>query len=221
MPRQVSVSTLKRQNSSPTNGVGAAYTKVKCPGCARRSGANQNVQFLKQTRMRFADKGLLAEAPDNATANDDALSILSSMGIGVITKAPKSPNPRSADNTSAYVKSDFSLLKLETDTAVLPSSTMLDSISFSKKTGGVLFVPMKKMYKPPSELALDEKSNIFKPDNNPTNIERRRAMRLIKQKDAKVLKLIQKIERQQSGLAGVRVRLMSPHYKIIMGKEGT
>ncbi len=221
MPRQLKVSSLLKNQEKPTNNSAATYRKTKCPGCERKTGANQNVQFLKETRMAFAKKGLLPEPADNETPQDDALSILSSMGIGIVTKAPKSPNPRSEENTSAYLKTDFSLLKLETDRTTLPNSLMFDSVSFSKKSGEVKFVPMKKLYKPPSELALDEKSNIFKPDNNPTKMRQRKKLREAKKANSNLLTLMFKIQKQQTNLADMKPRLMNTNFKIIMGKEGT
>ena len=70
----------------------------------------------------------MAEATEQSTAIADAAAILSAMGIGVIDKTPKAPNPRSDNNEVSKVKADFSLLKLETDTTSIPNANLFDNI---------------------------------------------------------------------------------------------
>ena len=218
MPRQISAKNLKVSQNRVGSTTGNRRTQAKCPGCARKSGANDNVQILKLIRNKFADRGLLAEAPDNSTAQADAMAILSSMGIGVITKTPKAPNPRSENNEVSRIKADFSLLKLETDTTAIPNANLFDNIEFSKKAGSVDLVPVKNLYTPPSELAVDEQSNIFKPDDNLTDVERGNNIRLEKKHDANLIILSQKLINQQTILGNRQVKLMSPIFKVSTGK---
>jgi len=220
MPRQIRPKDLAHAQDTPGSTTGARRTHIRCPGCNRRSGPSQNVQNIKQARMHFAQKGLLAEAPDNSTPNDDALGILSSMGIGFVTTAPKSPSPRSPDDLVAPFASDFSLLQLETDATSIPNARLFDKVSFSKKQGSTLMVKISELYKPPSELGDDESSNIFKPDDNPTDLEKQHRMRIQKISTPNVVKLVEKLSAQQKRISKRSTRLMAPHFKIVYGKQG-
>ena len=218
MPRQVTAKSLKRNQNRPGSTTGNRRTHTKCPGCARKSGANHNVQFLKEIRNKFADRGLLAEATGQSTAIADAAAILSAMGIGAIDTTPKAPNPRSDNNQVSKIKADFSLLKLETDTTSIPNANLFDNIEFSKKVGAINLVPVNQLYTPPSELSVGDTSNIFKPDDNPTDIERGHNIELRSKNEANLLLLANKLISQQTNLGLRQVKLMSPIFKVSMGK---
>ena len=220
MPRQVSARELIKSQDAVGTTTGARSTQTNCPGCKRKSGANSNVQLLKQTRMKFASAGLLAEAPDNSTANDDALGILSSMGIGFVTAAAKAPNPRSENQLVSNFVSDFSLLSLETDNTNIPNAKLFDKTSFNKKTTDPIFVKITDLYKSPVDADIDETSNIFKPDDNPTDIEKRHKLKVKKINTPNVVQLVQALQQQQQQIGKGRTRLMIPHYKIVYGKQG-
>jgi len=220
MPRQVRPKDLAKAQEVAGSTTGARRTQIKCPGCNKRTGPGQNIQNLKQARMNFANKGLLAEPPDNSTANDDALGILSSMGIGFVMTTPKAPSPRSPDSSVAQFAVDFSLLQLETDTTNIPNANLFDKVSFDKKQGPPLMVKIGELYKIPSELDAAETSNIFKPDDNPTDLEKRHKLRIQKINTPNVVRLVEQITKQQKRISKTSPRLMIPHFKIAYGKQG-
>ena len=219
MPRQITAKQLNRAIQAPGSTTGQRASPIKCPGCKRRSGADDNIQNLKKIRMKFGDLGLLAEPTDNMTANDDALGILSSMGCGIVTKAPKSPNPRTPVETAVPYDVNTSLLQLETDTTSIPNAKIFDSVSFHKKEGEPYMVPMNELFKPPTELSGTQRSNIFKPDDNPTDIEKKRKLNVRKKQTPNVVKLANEIIDQQQRLRK-RPKLMIPNFKIAYGAQG-
>tara|TARA_B100000214_G_scaffold349053_1_gene301619 strand:+ start:72 stop:737 length:666 start_codon:yes stop_codon:yes gene_type:complete len=220
VPKQVTAKQLNRAEKSVGSTTGQRYIHTKCVGCKRASGANQNVQFLKQMRMDLADKGLLEEAPDVTTANDHAIGILNALGIGFVTKAPKSPNPKSPNDNAVLFTARTSLLELETDTTSIPNAKIFDDVSFKKKALEPIFVPINDLYKSPAELGATEQSNIFKPDDNPTDVERRRKIKNGKQEEPNVIKLADRIQAQQKRLSRSSTRLVMPVFKITFRQQG-
>ena len=222
MPRQIRAVDLIRSQNRVGSTTGNTYAPVSVPGCKRPGGPNQNVQFLSQTRDRFTKFGLLANKNIETTPIDASIDILSSMGIGVIESEAIAPNPRSENKTVVSMKVDFSLLKLETDNTIIPNARLFDKVSFHKQSGSPIFVPFNQMYKPPSELSVGDKANIFVPDDNLTNIERRKNIQLQNNAKPNLTKITQKLMQHQSKLAANgEVRLMAPHFKIVQGKLGT
>ena len=220
MPKQVTAKQLDRAERSLGSTTGQRYIHTKCPGCKRVTGANQNVQFLKEMRMDLADNGLLAEAPDNSTANDDALGLLNSLGIGFVTDAPVAPNPKSPNENAVPFTARTSLLELETDTTSIPNAKIFDDVSFKKKALVPIFVRANELYKSPDQLGATEQSNIFKPDDNPTDIERRRKIKNAKNQEPNVIKLADRIVQQQKRLSRGTTRLVMPVFKITFRQQG-
>ncbi len=220
MPKQITAKQLNRAEKSVGSTTGQRYIHTKCPGCKRTSGANQNVQFLKQMRMDLGDKGLLSEAPDNSTANDDAIGLLNSLGIGYVTDAPQSPNPKSSNDNAVPFTAHTSLLELETDTTSIPNAKIFDDVSFKKKSTVPIMVPINKLYKSPDELGATEQSNIFKPDDNRSNVERRRQLSARKKEEPNLIKLAEKLVQQQKRLSRGSTKLVMPVFKITFRQQG-
>ena len=170
--------------------------------------------------MDFANNGLLAEAPDNSTANEDAIGILNSLGIGFVTDAPLSPNPKSTNNNAVPFTARTSLLELETDTTSIPNAKIFDDVSFKKKAFVPIFVPINKLYKSPDELGATEQSNIFKPDDNPTDIERRQKIKLAKAITPNVIRLADQIIQNQKRFSRGSTKFVMPVFKITFRQQG-
>ena len=220
MPKQVTAKQLNRAEKSIGSTTAQRYTQTKCPGCKRASGANQNVQFLKEMRMDFGQTGLLAEAPDNSEANDDAIGVLNSLGIGFVTNASPSPNPKSTNDSAVPFTANTSLLELETDTTSIPNAKIFDKVSFNKKAGVPIMVPIKNLYKTPDELGATEQSNIFKPDDNRTDVEKRRQISTTKKEEPNVVKLATKLISQQKRLSRGSTKFVMPVFKITFRQQG-
>jgi len=216
MPRQVTAKQLSRAQKNVGSTTGATYNKTYVPGCKRTGGANQNVQNLKDSRNLFADKGILGVASLDNSPKDDAMDILSSLGVGVIQDVMVQPNPRSPDMNKSKIQADFSLLKVETDMTRIPNAKIFDKKSQDIKLTSTKFVRIDEMYLSPSKIS-GGVSNIFKPDDRMTDFERGHKIRNEKVSKKNVVKLTNEIIKQQKMIS---TRIMDPQFKIIMNKQG-
>ena len=66
--------------------------------------------------------------------------------------------------------------------------------NFSKKAGAVNLVPINQLYTPPSELSVGDTSNIFKPDDNPTDIERGHNIELLSKNEANLFTACKQVD---------------------------
>jgi hypothetical protein len=171
---------------------------------------------MKRTREKFASRSLLSPPPKNNTPTDDALDILSTMGIGVIENTLKQPNPRSPEQGKSRMQADFSLLKIETDMTRILSAKIFDKKSQDKKLTEPEFVKIIDLYLAPSKVP-DGVSNIFKPDDNKTDFEKGREIKTQKASKKNLVKLTEELIRQQKRIS---TKIMDPQFKIVMNKQG-
>ena len=138
------------------------------------------------------------------------------MGIGVVENTLKQPNPRSPSQEKSRMQADFSLLKLETDMTRIPNAKIFDKKSQDIKLTEPTFVKISDLYLAPSKIS-GGVSNIFKPDDNRTDLEKSREAKVQKASKKNLVRLADMVMEQQKNIS---TRIMDPQFKIIMNKQG-
>ena len=215
MSRQITAKSLSLKRRRPFNVTNSGIPKVPCPQCKRRNGrrtaALRNAQNLKNLRNQLSKAGLLAESAESGVVKD-AHHILSAMGIGCVTDVPVQPNPRSPDQSKVKVRSDFSLLKIETDKTVIPNANIFDKKSMRLKRGETKFVKASDI------IPFTQQSSFYKPPDPPTPREQRRALKERNRAEKpNVAAIVYQIFVHQQRL---QTKLMDPNFKIAMKKVG-
>ena len=212
MPRQITTKSLNFKRKSPVSTTSSGIAKVPCAKCKRRQGPLRKAQNMKELRNNLSKTGILQESPANSGVVDDAHHILHALGIGCVYEVPIQPSPRSEDNTKIKIRSDFSLLKIETDKTVIPNMNIFDRKSMRLKRGETKFVSATKL------IPFTESSAFYKPPDLMTPAEINRAAREInKVEKPNVTVVAYALFLQQQKLA---TKLMEPSFKIAMKKVG-
>ena len=212
MSRQITAKSLSLKRKRPFNVTNSGIPKIPCARCKRDQGALGRAQNIQYLRNQLSKTGLLAESAANNGVVNNAHHILSAMGIGCVSEVLVQPNPRSPDQSKVKVRSDFSLLKIETDKTVIPNSNIFDKKSMRLKRGETKFVKASDI------IPFTQQSSFYKPADPPTPKEQRRASKEYDRGEKpNVTGLVNALVIQQQRL---QIKLMDPNFKIAMKKVG-
>ena len=164
MPRQVRAKELAIQKTRPYSTAGGVHKKVGVGGCKARNGPTMQFQNIRKLSNKFSGSGLMPETSSKEKAAQHAANVLAAMGIGRVDNYEIDENPRSVVDTKLRIRSDFSLLKVETDITKIPNPQIFDKKSLMLKRGEVKLIKATELIKFP----VDANEPFFKPDDELT-----------------------------------------------------
>ena len=98
----------------------------------------------------------------------------------------------------------------------IPNAKIFDKKSQDIKLTEPTFVKISDLYLAPSKIS-GGVSNIFKPDDNRTDLEKSREAKVQKASKKNLVRLADMVMEQQKNIS---TRIMDPQFKIIMNKQG-
>ena len=214
MARQVKTSDLKKQIEKKRSPVKTTGRKIYTSGCKQVGGSVGSVALIKKTTNKLSRAGILPEPDKSTSANDNALSLLSSIGIGIVGQNASHRTPvlgEEKEGPSQKMNTTFSLLQIETDETIIPNAKIFDLKSVDKQLLGPELIKATDKFPNPGQ------NPFYTPDEQMTDIERAK-----KQQPNKGINESNVINIANS-LANIQIELptsfMLPEFKIAFGKE--
>lgn len=214
MARQVKNSDLKKQIQKKLTPVKTTARKIYTSDCKEVGGSVGSVALIKKTTTKLSRVGILPEPDKSTSANDNALSLLSSIGIGIVGQNASHRTTvlgEEKEGPSQKMNTTFSLLQIETDETTIPNAKIFDLRSVDKQQLGPECVMATDKFPNPGQ------NPFYTPDEQMTDIERAK-----KQQPNKGINESNVINIANS-LANLQIELptsfMLPELKIAFGKE--
>jgi hypothetical protein len=215
VPRQLEISKLKDKIKKKVSPAQTTDRMIPSAGCKQIGGiGNNSIGKIKKVNGKLARTGVLPEPDKSVTAKDGALSLLSSIGIGIIDDNASHTTTVLGETklgASQKMTTTFSLLQKETDETIIPNDKIFDLKSVNRQLLG-----------PELITAIDKFPN---PQNNPfytsdeqfTESAKEKKQLLKKGKNQpNVINIANSIVEIQNILP---TRLMLPEFKRALGKE--
>ena len=90
---------------------------------------------------------MMSEMTKKSSLNDLSRALLFTMGAGVIHEVPEQEVITETNmQKTSVLKTDFSLLRIETDKTIIPNSKVLDIKSVNKQLTNNVMIPAKKIF---------------------------------------------------------------------------
>jgi hypothetical protein len=215
MARQVKTSDLKKQIQKKRSPVKATSRKIYISGCKEIGGSGGGaVGLIKKTTNKLASRGMLPEPDKSTSANDNAFSLLSSIGIGIVDQnASHRTTVLGVEKAgpSQIMSTTFSLLQIETDETIIPNDKIFDLRSVNKQMLGPECVMASDKFPNPVE------NPFFTPDEQLTDIERAKKQQPNKGiNESNVINIANSLVNMQIELP---TSFMLPEFKIAFSKD--
>ena len=215
MARQVKTSDLKKQIQKKRSPVKTTDRKIYISGCKEIGGSGGGAAGLtNKTTAKLSRSGILSEPDKSISANDNALLLLSSIGIGIVDQNASHRTPvlgGEKSGPSQNMNITFSLLQIETDETIIPNDKIFDLRSVDKQQLGPECVMASDKFPNPAE------NPFFTPDEQLTDIERAKKQQPNKGiNESNVINIANSLVNMQIELP---TSLMLSEFKIAFGKE--
>jgi hypothetical protein len=214
MPRQLQISKLKNQINKKQSPAKTTDRAIYSAGCKQRGGVGfSQVGNIKTVSNKLSRNGALQELDKSIQPKNEALALLSSLGIGIVDS--NSANSTEAlgvikQGASQKMNTSFSLLQKDTDQTIIPNKDVFDFKSISKEEVGPELILTTDKFLNPAE------NPFYAPDEQMPDTARAKKHKEQFKNKPNVINITADIVKLQSGLP---TRLMLPELRRAMGKE--
>lgn len=215
MPRQLQVSNLKKQISKKVSPAKTTDRVVRSATCKQARGVGgTKVGKLKTTAEKLSRAGILEEPDKSTRPKDEALALLSSLGIGIVGGNASHSTEALGEvklGASQKMSTSFSLLQKDTDQTIIPNKDIFDVKSISKEELGPELILTTDKFLNPAE------NPFYTPDEQLTDVAYAQKQKEQKQRNQpNLINIAADIINLQSK---VPTRLMLPEFRRAMGKD--
>lgn len=214
MPRQLQISKLKNQINKKQSPAKTTDRAVHSAGCKQRGGVgNSKVGKIKTVSTKLSRAGILQEPDKSIQPKEEALALLSSLGIGIVDGNAAHSTEALGDvkqGSSQKMNTSFSLLQKDTDQTIIPNKDIFDAKTISKEEIGPELLLATDKFLNPAE------NPFYTPDEQMTDVARAKKQKEERKNKPNVINITADIVNLQSKLS---TKMMLPEFRRAMGKD--